>query len=254
MATYTLDYSGQQVDKAIAKQFVYTDGFLIRPTFSKYSSSQLRIGQGGRYHHEGTAENIGYWNSNLVINLTLTGTQFYYLYIDDDAIYPDNNLDTAGFVHSTTAPTWSATKNAYYNGDDRCIFAFRSESGSLQDFYHDGGRLVHMPRENELTSTNVGTTADTVDITVPSFCTEAFLDIDFLYNSGGTSQIRTRVTGDTSSVAILNNTDVGTVFHYDRWLGAHPLSSSQQIDVIQTNNEANLTNIRTIGWYLPQGL
>lgn len=74
---------------------------------------------------------------------TLTTAEgFHYIYIDDSAsTYPEVEI-----IDSTTEPAWSDAKQGWYNGDDRCIGAVWSPSGSaiVAEFSTDGeGKYIY---------------------------------------------------------------------------------------------------------------
>ena len=60
-------------------------GYVQRSKFAWTDADTITIGPGA-YHHSGTTNQIVYWNSTLTKDLTVTGTQWYYIYIDDSAI------------------------------------------------------------------------------------------------------------------------------------------------------------------------
>lgn len=59
-----------------------------------------------------------------------SGADFIYIYIDDDQ--SDASIPT--FTASTTEPTWSDSKQGWYNASDRCFGAVYTSDGS-QDIY-----------------------------------------------------------------------------------------------------------------------
>ncbi len=162
-------------------------GYLQRPKFSYIDADTITIGP-GVYHHSGTTEQIVYWNSTLTFDSTDTGSQWYYLYLDDSAIvtHADPLLTASEFCISTTAPTWSDAKHGWYNGLDRCIFACYVQSGTIQEFSHDGGDYVRY--ETGFTESEFPTdpsSETTVTLTIPAFCTKAMVSITGLSGANG---------------------------------------------------------------------
>lgn len=123
-------------------------GLVIRPKFTYKDADEIYIGA-GRYHHAGTTEQLVKWDSTITFEAESTGSnagstdfgtsEWHYLYIDDSAVVTagTNVLTASEFLNSTTAPTWSASELGWYNGNDRCIFAFYvNSSGNIDIFYH----------------------------------------------------------------------------------------------------------------------
>lgn len=131
-------------------------GFLVRPKFTWVDDVSMTIGP-GRYHLLGTAqgEDIYKWDTALTYTFgsggsnasseDLGASEWHYLYIDDSALAGGSGtlLTAAQFINNTTAPTWDASECGWYNGADRCIAAFYSDSSSdLQDFLHTGEKEI----------------------------------------------------------------------------------------------------------------
>jgi len=141
----------------------------------------------GVYFHDGTVRQTVFWDADLVFECGSGGTnalsedlgasEWHYLYLDDSAIVTldSNELDNTCLVNNTTAPTWSDSKHGWYNGSDRCIFAFYSDGDSdILKFHHDGGDLVtfEAPVENRATG-GLSTTEEDVTVSAPGFCRKA---------------------------------------------------------------------------------
>ncbi len=91
------------------------------------------------------------------------GEGFVYIYIDDsESAYPIVSLtDTDG---TSTTPTWSDSKQGWYNGDDRCIGVVWSPSGSttvLAFYYSDNGKYSYPDKIKTLVNSGNPTTAPT---------------------------------------------------------------------------------------------
>ena len=72
--------------------------------------------------------------------------QYNYLYIDDSAVVTAGNttITASELISSPTAPTLNTTKGGFYNGNDRCIYAFKQDASddldrfSMCDMQHPG--------------------------------------------------------------------------------------------------------------------
>jgi hypothetical protein len=122
------------------------------------------------YEHNGTTRQCCYWNSALTFVLGAAGSnaassalgtsQWQYIYIDDSAVVTlgTNLLTAVELLNSTTAPTYSVTKQGLYNGLDRCIFfVYVNAAGEVTEFYHDGTdylRIVGMPANTNTSLTS----------------------------------------------------------------------------------------------------
>lgn len=161
-------------------------GYLQRPKFSYSGANIITIGP-GVYHHSGTTEQIVYWNSTLTKTLTVTGTRWYYLYLSDSSIITNGPLLMADQIFEyPTAPSWNDAKHGWYNGLDRCIFAYYVQSGTIQEFSHDGGDYVRY--ETGFTESEFPTdpsSETTVTLTIPAFCTKAMVSITGLSGANG---------------------------------------------------------------------
>lgn len=229
-------------------------GYLQRAKFTYVDADTITIGP-GVYHHAGTTDQIVYWNSTLTFDSTDSGSQSYYLYIDDSAIVTagKNLLTASEFVTSTTPPSWSDTKHGLYNGNDRCIFAYYVDSGSIRRFYHDGRDFVQktytapldvggaeLSDELEVTPSEVPAIADAIEVClVVSSSTDAFsVHLAPITGSAGNMIAYCPVTSTASGSgrAILSTTKKYFV-RFSTYDGT-----------------TNLLYASTSGWYLPAGM
>lgn len=160
-------------------------GWVVRSTVAYKDADELYIGA-GRYHHKGTTEQIVKWDSQLTFQIGSGGTngdssdagtsQWHYLYIDDSAVDAagTNVLTNTEFVNSTTAPTWSEAEHGWYNGSDRCIFAFYVNSSGNIDIFRANDKIVYW---NELYNTSFSFTAA---FTACTFRVPAFADFQLV--------------------------------------------------------------------------
>lgn len=223
-------------------------GYLQRARFTWGDADTITIGP-GVYDHRGTTNQIVYWNSTLTFDSTDTGSQWYYLYLDDSAIVTHGSplLTASEFINSTTAPTWSDEKHGWYNGNDRCIFAYYVLSNDIAQFSHDGGDYV----QHRATFYTMPTT----DITEPTLVT---LDVpDFTPDA----QILLLTIGDNSVVAgslVLARLRVVGVFAVSDKLAftSRIAVDSAQQTAISVSDYTGKTDIAiwTQGWFFPSGM
>jgi hypothetical protein len=227
-------------------------GFVQRPKFEYKDADEIYI-NAGAYHHDGTTEQIVYWNSQLTIAGTFSGTDWYYLYLDDSAIVTagTNLLTASEFIFSTTEPTWSHTKHGWYNGNDRCIFAVYSSSGSIYKFYHDADSVVYDVALNNLTLTDIDTWTD-VTLTIPAFATRASGIFEFEAGSQNTYSYW-RPNGSSGAGHLIGTGSVtvsGACINTVMVIA----DSTQKIEVNPAASGGAKIGVDTAGWYLPSGV
>lgn len=99
------------------------DGFVVRyNTTTAISVSGGLCEANGEYY-----DSISGGSSHTMTSL-VTGFDLHYVYIDDSA----STAPAAVIIDSVTEPTFSAAKNGFYNGDDRCIGVIPSQDGVAQ--------------------------------------------------------------------------------------------------------------------------
>ena len=238
-------------------------GYLQRSKFTYVDADTITIGP-GVYHHSGTTDQIVYWNSTLTFNSTDTGSQWYYLYIDDSAIVTagTNLLTASEFINSTTAPTWSDAKHGWYHGNNRCIFAYQVGSGSICEFSHDGGDSVS-------TVTNAVTSTPTlypgiekeVDLSLssgrPGFCSKLDLYVNitprtvastvYVYQFSGKSQLGIHFKVPASSTSTLD---------IELLLAGIQLSADMSLYYLSSleNYAGTYSHYQITGWHFPAGM
>ena len=225
-----------------------TIGYTQRARFAWSDADTLTIGP-GVYHHSGTTDQIVYWNSALSFDSTDSGSQWYYLYIDDSAIVSagTNLLTAAEFINSTTAPTWSDAKHGWYNGSDRCIFAYYVSSGSIGSFTHDGGDYIqYRATFNDQSTTDI-TTDTAITLTVPDIAPDA----QMLLMTGGDNSVTNR------SLVTVGLRVIGVfALNHNLTSNARVSTDSNQQIALAISDYAGRTEITiwTQGWYLPTGM
>ena len=241
--------SGVTNDDLESLHVIYTTcGLFQRAKFTYVDADTITIGP-GVYQHAGTTGQIVYWKSALTFDSTDSGSAWYYLYIDDSAIVSagTNLLTAAEFTNSTTAPTWSDAKHGWYNGSDRCIFAYYVSSGSIVSFTHDGSdyfmfRVVF----GGVNISDISTTT-AATIAVPDIAPDA--QVLILVSADGSVPSGTRVTasGHIAVVAVPSVTTMAST--------RASTDSSQQVSIDATSYNGK-TDIAVYmqGWYFPRGM
>jgi len=108
-------------------------GWRIRPIFTWATATTIKLDGVFSYQHAGTTtqivsgENVTFTRSD-----TSSVLQFNYLYLDDSAIVTAGNstITASELISSPTAPTLNTTKGGFYNGNDRCIYAFKQDASN----------------------------------------------------------------------------------------------------------------------------
>lgn len=239
-------------------------GYVSRPKFEYKDTDEIYINP-GRYEHNGTSQQIVYWNSQLTFQFgaggsngdssALAASDWFYLYVDDSAVVTLGAalLTASEFVAVTTAPTWSNTKHGWYNGNDRCIAAFRTNSSSqVLSFWHDGGEYFDYDVSMaDRAYAAVGTANwENVTATVPSFCSLAEVTIGVISSAASGYSVSTRVDG-SSGAGRARSYSVGA--QGGRNTFKQMLSSSQVYEIKADASGLNAA-MATDGYYFPRGM
>jgi hypothetical protein len=110
--TFAIDGHVSASGVLLAGQLGYIQGFELSYT----SNTSVQITGGGINCYDKFCLSVGNI-IHTVVNYSNGG--YTYLYVS----YSASSNDSIVFIDSTTAPTWSAILQGYYNGDDRCIGA-----------------------------------------------------------------------------------------------------------------------------------
>jgi len=239
-------------------------GYVSRSSFDYSSATQILIGAGEYEVDDGSAPTNYYWDSQITFTIGSGGSnaassaagtsQWQYLYIDDSAISA-SPLVAASFLNSTTAPTYSQTKHGWYNGSDRCIFAFYIDSsGDISEFYHDGNEAVGYGTPFS-TNINSSSSWQTATLTLPSFATKALTTFYSDGNGTGISKFFYRTYGSTSTWGHL----VGKVEDDEAEWNVSGFQvftdSSSRIEVIDQVATSNYNvEVHSTGYFLPGGM
>lgn len=225
-------------------------GYLQRPVFGVTDGDTITIGP-AVYHHGGTTDQFVYWNSTLTKDVTVTGTQWYYLYIDDSAIVTSGvNLLTANELTLVTGtPSYSLTNHGQYNSLDRCIMGFHVTDGVLDYIYHDGGDYVQYG--TRINNRAWGDISDTelVTLTMPSFSYKAKLSF-FLSTNANSYTLSSGPTLATAGILLYGL--AGLIVHTQ---DTQIVSSSHNIYItLSEYTGTNNVRVDTAGWYFPTGM
>ena len=232
-------------------------GMLLRPEFGFGSVTTMTM-SAGAYHHDGTVEQVLSWNSSLTFtagsggsnsgSTNLGASETHYLYIDDSAVVTlgGTTLTASEFLNSTTAPTWSETKQGWYNGSDRCIFSFTTDgSNQINEFFQNDTMVIFAADVTDLAATNVGGSWGTeVTLAIPTFSKRAQISAIDSASDG----FEWRTTGQVDSTGHLlvhNGTKNNTLVVIT--------NASQAIDVQEETVGTSTLTVKTQGWFFGRG-
>jgi hypothetical protein len=106
-------------------------GFTKRPVFEWLSTTTIGLQGDFVYQHNGTTTQLVSGANVTFTRSDTSGTeQWNYIYLDDSAIVTAGNstITSSQLISSPTAPTLNTTKGGFYNGNDRCIYAFKQNA------------------------------------------------------------------------------------------------------------------------------
>ena len=242
-------------------------GLLSRSRFTYSDADTITIGP-GIYHHSGTSEQLVYWNSDITFNLgsggsnaasdDLGASQWHYIYLDDSAIVTQGAalLDADCFLNDTTAPTWSAAKHGWYNGNDRCIFAVLTDGDShILKFYHDGKDFVEFDAQIiSMVAADIDTTWTEATLTIPAFggSAKALISVKIV-NGASAVFLYYRRDGSTATVNNLAmcHSSLNNEISSKKIVS---VGSTQIMEIAFSGASAATVEIDTDGFFLPEGL
>lgn len=231
-----------------------------RAKFSYNSTTVIDISL-ARYRHVGTTAQTVYWNSSLSYTVAgLAVSDWSYIYLSDTAIVASGSpiITTTQLTASTTEPTWSAAKNGWYNGDDRCIFAVLTNGSSeIIEFFNDGGDLVmYADGITDQAAIDIDTTWTDFTLTLPSFCAKALVTFEISpagNTDGRNSYWRTNdQTGTTGH--LIKRVDASFWTGTDFTEKTVITDSSQVIEVKMGGDGDDKIGVVTDGWHFPVGM
>lgn len=204
-------------------------------------------------------DKFAYWAADLTTAAigSPAASTWYYLYIDYSAITNRTALTdgTTELVWSSTAPTWNDTYQAYMNGDDRCIFAARTNStpNNIFDFTHSGDTVWYGTYINDYDYMDPGELFTTsVSITIPGFAREGIVCFRLDYDSTNSVGLRWRDPDSSTSeghVVALVTSSAPRLYNTVKVV----TGSTQLIDIKITGATGNVS-IYTEGWCFPVGM
>ena len=225
-------------------------GYTQRSKFAYSDADTITIGP-GIYQHSGTVDQLVYWDSTLSFDSTDADTHWYYLYIDDSAIVVSgtNALTASELTSSTTAPSWSNAKHGWYNGLDRCIFAYYVASGSIKGFIHDGGNYIGHISTSEGDFKQSGNLSDgsayNADADIPAFSTFGKFEVRM-----SDEEDDWLLVGEERYYLVYGVTTPRAYI-----LDAHT-TSAQKLYMLSVGSIGGTWThwLRTLGWYFPAGM
>ena len=225
-------------------------GYTQRSKFAYSDADTITIGP-GIYQHSGTVDQLVYWDSTLSFDSTDADTHWYYLYIDDSAIVVSgtNALTASELTSSTTAPSWSDAKHGWYNGLDRCIFAYYVASGSIKGFIHDGGNYIGHISTSEDDFKQSGNLSDgsayNADAAIPAFSTFGKFEVRM-----SDEEDDWLLVGEERYYLVYGVTTPRAYI-----LDAHT-TSAQKLYMLSVGSIGGTWThwARTLGWYFPAGM
>lgn len=160
-----------------------------------YSTTTAITIAAGMWDHRGTTNQNVYTASQLTFTLGSAGSnsgstnlgasQLHYIYIDDSAVVTAGTalLTATEFLNSTTAPAWSNAKCGWYNGNDRCVGAIRTDGSShiVEFFVRSNNFYAYTPAGALTAYSSAAAPVAWTDLdlsgSIPIFCTGVTLSI-----------------------------------------------------------------------------
>lgn len=226
------------------------------------------IMKAGRYVHDGTVNQVVYCTTGLYFIYGAAGSNadsaamgnntWYYIYLDDSAIVTAASpiLTAACLLANTTAPVWSDTKMGFYNGEDRCIFALKTETSAttVVGWNHDGGDYVGYAGGivTNINNTDVDDVWTDCTLVIPGFGEnqKSMATVRTVGAGGGPQYWRKKGSSSAGHVVGVTNADatdcVNTVTVYS--------NKDKAIQVVQTASSTQTMYVYSDGYYLPTGM
>lgn len=179
----------------------------------------------------------------------------YYIGIDNSVATLGTALTNSAFIGNTTAPIWNSTYNGWYTGNNRVIMAvFANSPNNALEFAHDGGSYVsYGDSPQDLSPTDIDTTWTDVTLTLPGFCTKASVNFWLALDTGAGTFQYWRPNGSTVTTGqVTNQVDAGVTYTYNEMTVF--TDTSQKIEIIHADSDAEESALRTNGWFFPKGM
>ncbi len=240
-------------------------GYVQRPVFAYVDADTITVGP-FRAEHNGTTQQMigctapltyvfGSGGSN-ADSSDLGASTWQYLYADDSAIVSaaTDVISETELVNSTTEPTWSATKQGWYNGSDRCFGAFLTDGdGDLLSFVHDGGDYLEFidPIISRALSALTTSWAD-VTLNAPVFGEGSAAHVTFYHqrDGGGATLYYRHGTAASNGhlISQISSEDVRAVVPRKVFI-----SATQKLQVTGSATGTKLV-VYTNGYFFPRGM
>jgi len=190
-------------------------GYFMRSPFYWQNGTSLQVTRGATYHSNGSTERLVHAGGDLSFTFgpggsnasssALGASQWHYLYIDDSSLSGDTFAAT-DLLNSTTAPTWSISKGAWYNGNNRCIGVFKTTAGStVREFWNSGDDCIIWSDYTSLYSANPGTSFTDIIPSLPvgSLKVPVTFHTDFIGYVSDELEFFWRMNSSSTSIGIL---------------------------------------------------
>jgi hypothetical protein len=259
-STYLLTSDGSDAAWAAAPaggiQASEMKGWRIRPIFTRDSTTTMKLNGTFAYQHNGTTTQILTGADVTFTRSDTSGTaQFNYLYIDDSAVVTAGNtiITASELISSPTAPTLNTTKGGFYNGNDRCIYAFKQDASN--NIYREG-RIAQYGNPGTV---RTDYTSQFVNVSGAAYGTgwhSYIFSADYLPRPCGPSGLAVGVYvqlgGGHSTIYVGPDTQNWDMFIVDSpWFTNAPVNSSGQINVRSSYAHSSYTHIfYTRGWIM----
>ena len=201
-------------------------------------------------------DKLAFWDSELTtaaIGGSPSGDTWVYLCLDYSAITSGTEITNTELVWSLSAPTWNETYKAWMNGDDRCIFAVKTNSGptNINVFWHDGGGMVQYDAVDVIFNDTGPATWTTQTVGgMPAFSQKVQVTVRVDY-AAAAGQVYIRTTGSSETYSkLVGAVDAASIISYNTI--DIITNGSQQFD-LDTSNTFNVV-LYCLGWYFPIGM
>lgn len=216
----------------------------------------IKVGA-GRYM---VKDKIAQWGSELTTTAIAmpAANTWYYLYLDYSAITSGTAITATELIWASTAPTYSHVLGGWYNGDDLCIFAVRSNEApdNIYVFYHDGGELV--ARDGffvEADEIQPGATWKTVNMasSMPVFSTRGLCTFNHVYVDYA-NYVRCRPKGSAGNGVIAAYVNADSIRSVDTQQVFTDADRIMEVRVGIGTANTNKVTVYNMGFFLSGGI
>jgi hypothetical protein len=206
-------------------------------------------------------DKIAQWTSQLTTTAigTPAADDWYYLYLDYSGITSGTAITNSELLWSQTEPAWSETWKQWMNGDDRCIFAVRTNAGptNIDEFFQDGDFVLYADHVADLAALDIKNDwTDEITLRVPAFVRKAKVAFQYKYIDETEKSAFWRTEGQAGTIGHLIGTLSATATANYVDLETDVICSANlKIDVSDnTPTATNTLSEVTHGFYLPVGM